>query len=288
VKKVKGESIKWTSLIFLFVISLSIVNTVHAPAATPLLYVDPPETAANPCESFDINITVADVVNLFSWAIKVSFDGNLLTVTSVTEGPFLKDQAGTTFFIKKIYSNYVDCADVSLTGLMASGSGVLMTITFHVEDAGCCALDIYEDTLIEKIGTDLVEIPHDTADGNFCTTAVANLVRKSAWPAHHHFVISKHGENQTLYGKVRNLGPIDLYVKVMFELVRDDGDVKTVETAEATVTPDAIMDLTATFGPLTGLNAGRYHASASCWYSHSGTYWSQGEKIKAFSFAVVA
>lgn len=284
----KGESIKWTSLIFLVVISLSIVNTVHAPAATPLLYVDPPETAANPCDSFDINITIADVVNLFSWAIKVGFDGNLLTVTNVVEGPFLIDQAGTTFFIKKIYSNYVDCADVSLTGLMASGSGVLMTITFHVEDAGCCALDIYDDVLVEKVGTDLVEIPHDTADGSFCTSAEADLVRRSAWPAYHHFVLSKHGENQTLYGKVKNLGPVDLYVKVIFELVRDDGDVETVETDVATVTSDTIMDLTATFGPLTSLDAGRYHVSASCWYSHSGAYWSQGKKIKALSFAVVA
>lgn len=283
----KGEGIKSFCLIFLFVIGLSIVNIAYAPAATPLLYVDPAENAANPCESFDINITIADVVNLFSWAVKVGFDGNILEVTNVAEGPFLKDQVGSTFFVKKIYSSYVDCGDVSLSGLMASGSGVLMTITFHVKDAGCSALDIYDDVLVEKVGTDLVEIPHDTADGSFCTTAEADLVKRSAWPAYHHFVISKHGENQTLYGKVKNLGPIDLYVKVMFETVRDDGDVKTVETDVVTLTPGTEMDLTATFGPLTSLDAGRYHVSASCWYSHSGAYYAQGKKIKAFSFAVV-
>lgn len=285
----KGESIKWISLIFLFVIGVSIVNIAHAPAATPLLYVDPPETAANPCESFDINITIADVVDMFSWAIKVGFDDNILEVTSVTEGPFLKDQVGTTFFIKKLYSDYVDCADVSLSGLTASGTGVLLTITFHVKDMfGCCALDIYDDTLVQKVGTDLIEIPHDTADGSFCTTAKADLVKKSAWPANHHFVISKHGEYQTLYGKVKNLGPIDIYVKVVFEIVRDDGDVETVETDVVTLTPGTEMDLTATFGPLTGLDTGRYSVSASCYYSLSGAYWAQGEKIKAFSFAVVA
>lgn len=278
----KGERIKWISLIFLSVVGLSIGNIAYANPG-PLLYVDPAENVANPCEYFDINITIMDIIDMYSWGVKVGFNGDVLEVTSITEGPFLKEH--TTFFVKKIYANYVDCAVVTLGAVPGvSGSGVLMTITFHVKDPGECALDIYGDILLDS---GLNPIAHDTADGYFHTTVVANLVRKSAWPTYHHFVISKHGEYQTLYGKVRNLAPIDLYVKVMFEIVRDDGYVKTVETDAFLISPDAIMDLTTTFGPLTSSDAGRHHASASCWYSYSGDYWAQGEKIKAFSFAVV-
>lgn len=283
----KGESIKWISLIFLFVIGLSIGNITYATPST-LVYVDPAENVANPCEYFDINITVMDVVDMYSWALKVGFNRYVLEVTSATEGPFLKDQVGSTFFIAKIYPEYVDLA-CSTLGLVpgASGSGVLVTITFHVKDLGECVLDVYDDILLDST---LTEIAHDTADGYFCydhTTITADLVRKSAWPYKHHFVISKHGEYQTLYGKVRNLAPMNLYLKVVFEIVRDDGDVKTVETGASLIAPDAIMDLTGAFGPLAGEDAGRYHVSASCWYSYSGDYWAQGEKIKAFSFAVV-
>lgn len=272
-------------MIFMFVIGLSIGNIAFANPGT-LVYVDPEEVSCLvPCESFDVNITIAEVVDLFSWAAKVRFDGNVLKVTSVTEGPFLKGQPGGTFFIKKIYSNYVDVACVTLGAYPGvTGSGVLMTITFHVEDAGHSAIDIDDDILLDST---LTTIAHDTADGYFDSCAKANLVKKSAWPDKHHFDISKHGENQTLWGKAKNLGPIDLYVKVMFDVVRDDGDVATVETDVVTLVPDQEMDLSTKFGPLTNLDTGRYHASASCWYSSSGTYWTQGVKIKAFSFAVV-
>lgn len=280
----KGERIKWFSLIFLFAIGLSIGGVAYAPGTS--VNVDPEQNTANPCETFSINITVIDVVDMYSWAVKVRFDGNVLKVTSVTEGPFLMGQPGGTYFIKKIYTHYIDCACTTLGAYPGvSGSGVLMTVTFHVKEAGKCALDVYDDILLDST---LTAITHTTADGYFYTSAAANLVKKSAWPAYHHFVISKHGVNQTLYGKVANVGPIDLYVKVEFDLVRDDGYVATVVTDVVTLTPGTEMDLAAIFGPLTALDKGRYGVDASCWYSCYGAYWTQGEKIKPFSFAVVA
>lgn len=285
----KGERIRWISLIFLLVMGSSIASIAYADPGT-LVYVDPALTECFvPCESFDVNITIADVVDLYSWTVKLGFDGNVLTVTNVTEGPFLEGQPGGTFFIKKIYTHYIDTACTTLGSYPGvSGSGVLMTVTFHVKDTGDSDLDIYDDVLVDST---LTAIAHDTADGYFhgCL-GLADLVRKSAWPAHHHFVLSKHGSNQTLYGKVKNLAPMDLYVKVMFEIVRDDGYTTSVETDPAKVTPDTVMDLMATLGPLTDLDTGRYSVNASCLYSYSGTYWhplAQGEKIKAFSFAVV-
>ena len=48
-------------------------------------------------ETFMINITVADIINLYGWETKLYFESAFLNCTSVSEGPFLKT-AGSTFF----------------------------------------------------------------------------------------------------------------------------------------------------------------------------------------------
>jgi hypothetical protein len=262
---------------------------VSAPVTLPLVSVDPEENVANPCESFTVNITVQDVDSLYSYGLKMRFNRYVLEVTSVTEGPFLKT-GGSTFFIKKIYSNYIDIGNVLLGAVPGvSGSGTLLSVAFHVKDAGKSGLDIYDDTLLDST---LAVIPHDTANGTFYTTAEANLVRRSAWPEHHHFDVSKDEDldgtyaNQTLFGKVRNIGPINLYVYVSFDLVRDDGFVTTVTSDVAVVTPDTIVDLSADF-EVNSTDAGKYAVTAKAYYSYSGSYYAQGEKVKTFSFAVV-
>jgi hypothetical protein len=288
----KGKYAKWLSLVLTAVVASSIVYIASAPVTLPLVSVDPEENVANPCESFTVNITVQDVVDLYSYGLKMGFNRYVLEVTSVTEGPFLK-QGGSTFFIKKIYADYIDVGCVLLGAVPGvSGSGTLLSVAFHVKDAGKSGLDINDDNLLDST---LAVIPHDTADGYFYTTAEANLVRKSAWPEHHHFDVSKDEDfnatgketaNQTLFGKVRNLGPIDLYVYVSFDLVRDDGFVATVTSAVAVVTPDTIVDLSADF-EVNSTDAGKYAVTAKAYYSYSGSYYAEGAKVKTFSFAVV-
>jgi len=128
----------------------------------------------------------------------------------------------------------------------------------------------------------------------------ANLVKRSAWPEHHHFVLSKDGNPnvddkhgtpglQTIYGLVGNTGteplPAGTY-KVVWEIVDSDGKlVNTCETAgtDPPLAPGDIVVLTydldvskAPFVP------GKYHVTARCWY-----YGNLGDKIKEFSFSVV-
>jgi hypothetical protein len=282
-----GEKIVKGLCVFLSLLVVSsIVAVVSAPVTVPLVYVDPAESAVDPGDSFSININVQDVTDLFSWGIRLEFNPNVLECTAVTEGPFIQSQNPTSF-VNVIKINYIDAGCTTLGALPGvSGSGVLMTATFTVKDSGTSDLHLNE-ARTSLLDSTITAIPHDTADGHFHTNAAANLVRKSAWPEHHHYVISKDEDgNQTLYAKVKNLGLVDLHVYVRFDIVRDDALVATVYSAEVVVTPDTIVDLTADF-PLMSADVGKYYVSASAGYSWTGYYFTQGDKIKTFSFAVV-
>ncbi len=285
----RKENLRWLPLLLLSLMVLSSVSTAFAPVTLPLLSVDLEENIANPGDSFTITVNIQDVVDLFSYEVKLGFNDNLLTPVSVDEGPFIKDQTTSpmgTYFTYIVSGDYIYVACVTLGKYPGiSGSGVLVSITFNVMDAGACDLPLYDTILLDSTGTTM---SHDTAGGYFYTTARADVVRRSAWPEHHHFVVSKDEDAiQTLNAKVKNLDHLDLYVKVVFDIMRDDTLLTTVSTDEVVVTPLVIVELSADFGPLVPADAGKYYVSAKAWYSWSGTYWSPGEKVKTFSFAVV-
>ena len=287
------KNIKWLSLMLVLIASFAVLNVANAPVTLANVYVDPPENVYNPGDTFTVNIMIADVIDCYSWGIKVSWERDLLVATAVTEGSFLSMQPEGTAFVYVIYDDYVDVGCTTLGDWYGvNGDGDLMSITFEVLDAGTTSLEVFYAVLLNY---NELEIPCTTTDGHFETPQAATLVKKSAWPEHHHFDVSvqlaKDGDsNQTLYSLAKNVGPAgyDLYVYVAFEIVRDDGLVGAPESDVVIVSPGTEVSLTADFGPLSDLDVGKYYVSASCWYSYTGTYWAQGEKIKTFSFAVVS
>lgn len=143
-------------------------------------------------------------------------------------------------------------------------------------------------------------IIESTSTGIVLPLIEADLVGRSAWPEHHHFVLSKDGKDdvedkhgsagaQTLYGKVGNTGnltlPAETY-KVIWEIVdsenitvgiyETDGNepLKTGDTV--VLTHDIVVSEQDWFVE------GKYTVTAQCCY-----YDIEGEKLKEFSFAVV-
>ncbi|UCG36299.1 MAG: hypothetical protein JSV64_06715 [Candidatus Bathyarchaeota archaeon] len=289
----REKKLKWLSLVLMLAASIAAMNVAIAPGA--VVSVSPSENVYNPGDVFTVDINIAGVTDCYSWGVKVSWERDLLVATAVTEGPFLMYQPDGTAFISVIYDDYIDVGCTTLGDWFGvSGDGTLMTITFEVMDAGTSPLEIFYSKLLDS-GDPSLEISHTVTDGNFETPQVARLVKKSAWPEHHHFDVSvqqaKDGNtNQTLYSKIKNISPVgyDLHVYVAFEVVRDDGAVTTVTTDTVVVPPGTELGLTADLGPLTELDAGKYYVSASCHYSYYETYWGQWTKMKTFSFAVVA
>jgi len=273
-------------IVVAFLVTMTSVNLSYAPGA--VISVNPQTVVANAGDSFTISIDIESVLDCYAWEVEIAWEPELLELVSIVEGPFLA-AGGPTFFASTVDQLFGEAMFGStLFGSIpgVSGDGQLAYVTFMVQEAGKCALQFIRTELADS---NIVDIPHSANGGYVTTPQEANLVGKSAWPEHHHYVCSKDEDgNQTLYAKVTNTGPEDLYVKVVFNLVRDDGMVYVVETDVVTVVPGVKVDLSADFGPLTVVDKAKYAVEAHCMYSLYGTIFAGiGDKAKAFSFAVV-
>jgi len=138
----------------------------------PKLTVTPPEFRVKKLGiPFTVNIIVSDVVNLYSFKFKLSYNTTILDAIDIEVGPF----AETPYHIdRRIVDDAAGVVWLEVTSTNpappANGSGVLATITF--EYFGCvwpdpplqCSLHLY-DTLL-KTNLD-VQVQHDTVDGLF-------------------------------------------------------------------------------------------------------------------------
>ena len=114
----------------------------------------------------------------------------------------------------------------------------------------------------------------------------ANLVQRRAWPEHRHYSIKKDEDPyQTLYARAKNLGTELIWIKVTFNITRDDGPWTLSETDAVKINPGEKADLSVNWIP----SLGKYHATATLQYSfYSIGVWNEGEKPKAFSFKVTS
>lgn len=137
-------------LMVLLIVACMLSNKGVVPIAASLIttvYVDPLSSYAEAGELFTIDIKVADVENLFGWAVNQSFDPNILQFINVTEGDFLKGQPEGTWSPAPRVNNTEGWA---LFGWYTqgeypegvSGSGWLATVEFLVVGIGESILNI--------------------------------------------------------------------------------------------------------------------------------------------------
>jgi len=90
----------------------------------------------NTGQTFDLNVSISGVSDLFSWQFDLGFDHTLLTANSITEGPFLKSGGGSTNYgagtINNTTGKITNTFD-TLTGgpgTGVNGAGVLAIVNF--------------------------------------------------------------------------------------------------------------------------------------------------------------
>jgi hypothetical protein len=157
--------IKIISLFIIFVIGLSMVDFCKCQEAA--IAIDPSSYTVSQAQigtTFQININITDVTNLWSWKVRLNWNPDVLNVTGVTEGPFLKS-VGTTLFPpppqRPGYLTEIDSTLLSPSS--ANGSGVLVTVTFEALAAGQSAITINETQLLQPDGS--TEIPFTVSNG---------------------------------------------------------------------------------------------------------------------------
>jgi hypothetical protein len=143
-------------------------------SAEPTIAVDPSTSVANPGEYVSVNVTVNDVVDLYSYQAQLGFDEDILRAVDAEEGPFI--QEGTTspsgtYFTYQIQSQFHGAYVVAVCVTLGrypgvSGSGTLFTVNFIVQDGGTCDLQLYNTMLVDSTNA---EIPHGATNGTFYT-----------------------------------------------------------------------------------------------------------------------
>jgi parallel beta-helix repeat protein len=157
-----------------------IVHMVHdgeywCYSTKPKMKVEPSVSTSKKLDkTFDINVTVQDVVNLYEFDFSLYYNTTLLDAQDVVLGPFLN--APTTLVEKHILDNYNSTHGLVRFAVKsespapsANGTGVLATITFKVTNASVwpepdleCALSL-GSTKLKTIGG--IEVPHDEVYG---------------------------------------------------------------------------------------------------------------------------
>jgi len=160
------RTIIFISLSISIILAITLAYIIMKRFTPVVLYVEPQTIQGAIGQNFTININISNVIDLYGWSFKLSWETTILEVVNVTEGAFLRS-GGDTFFIPKINNTAGHItADCTLLGNVpgVSGNGLLATIEFHVKDGGACDLILYETMLINSAEQSVV---HTVVNGYF-------------------------------------------------------------------------------------------------------------------------
>lgn len=125
------------------------------------------DTTKTPGSSLSVEITVADVENLWGFQFILSYDTSVLTATGYTNFPiFYLEEPGEI----NDSEGYVSIAFHMAYGVPAGYTGTtwIAKIDFTVDDYGASQLDIHDSILSDPLGA---PIGHIEADGYFLNVA---------------------------------------------------------------------------------------------------------------------
>jgi hypothetical protein len=141
----------------------------------PTIQVMPTLTTAVMNETFCVNVTVSNVVDLQEYEFSLSYNASLLDVLSLQVGNFLSSPG--------VYTSIIDHVDGNITmdvystlWLQTSGNGTLATINFTTipfvwpDPAQNTTLHLYDTYLWG--GTPTVAITHNDVDANYSYTPI--------------------------------------------------------------------------------------------------------------------
>ncbi len=147
-------------------------------AQTTSIAVDPTNYSVSLYQTFQVNITVNNVVNCTTWQFGLFYRNDVLKCIGVTEGSFLSS-GGTTFFYVSLLNNAYNSttgevvADSVLTPRappQIDGSGLLAQVTFQAIGASSTILHFTQTILGDNEVPMAGQIPHTDFDGTVQVT----------------------------------------------------------------------------------------------------------------------
>lgn len=141
------------ALLTLTMISTLFTIKLSSSSPTPIVYVSPEKNESFLGQTFTIEVKISDAQNIYGWEFKLKWNPNLLDITKVAEGDFLKRAGGTFFTTNTSRATegiiVVDCTLLfSVPGV--DGNGTLATIEFYSKVQGECLLELEETILVDE------------------------------------------------------------------------------------------------------------------------------------------
>lgn len=129
---------KILTLLLALVLAYSVIIQAEAQQAT-VQVIPASYTVPNVGATFDVNVTVQNVNDLFGFEFKLYYPNNILNGTSATQGLFLKAGGIQTFFVVNNFTDHYNATHGVLNILCSrmgnvsgvNGSGTLATATFR-------------------------------------------------------------------------------------------------------------------------------------------------------------
>jgi len=157
-------------LIFLLLF-VTIAMTRTSKATLPYFSLDPisPEIP-EPGQTFQVNITINEVTNLWAWKVNFTWNPSVLNVTAVEEGPFLSSQASPTAFVVSPYDwtkgciPEISCGSIKVPAKTASGSGVAAILNVTALAVGYSSMNMTDTIMIGPPPT-MTPIAHEVING---------------------------------------------------------------------------------------------------------------------------
>jgi|Deesub1362B_J571_1020462.scaffolds.fasta_scaffold01005_8 hypothetical protein len=256
------KSLIHIKLILLLLLAASVSSGSYAPSTkanstTPTLYINPPSITVNATETFHINATISNIIDLAGWEFKLYYHNNILNGITVAEGPFLKQCGSTAFFVVDFNNHYnATHGRIWLTCTLlgnvsgASGSGTLATISFLAEGGGNTTINLAETVLGDSQAN---SISHTTNDGEVRVIGLSDIAITNVHPLK---TIVGQGYNMHINITIDNQG--DLTETFNFTAY---ANVTAIETREVTLESGTSTILTI-FWNTTGFVKGNYIISA--------------------------
>ena len=231
-------------------------------AASAKMAVEPVSRVVTVGETFQVNVTVADVANLTGWQFGLYFERAMLNCTNVAEGPFLSSSGGT-YFLSQVNNTYSStygralAACSFLGNVSVNGNGTLALLTFKAVGSGNATLHL-TDTLLTDEKFPPKPISHTTTDGTVQVNsaphdiAVTNItLGKTAIGQDYKGNITVTIENQGIYEETFN---VSVYA--------NSTEIATIKNVTLTNGMSTIITFT---WNTSGFSKGNYTLSAYAW-----------------------
>jgi len=171
---------------------LTFTFAVRSASADTTVQFSPEIIHQRPGLTFTVNITITNVTDLAGWAIDLSWDPNIIRVTTgdpnglqppingtfynIYQGPFLKNVRPTSFIVNRVNNaqgkiEFLSARHVYM-GEGVSGSGVLATINFTCISVGTTTTQIIESILMDGEEKAIPHEDYEVIDGRVLVSLI--------------------------------------------------------------------------------------------------------------------